>query len=150
MQERLEQEKRRCQRTGRHFSIAVIDLDHFKRINDTLGHAVGDAVLRAFAVEAVAALRTSDVMARWGGEEFLLLLPDVSGLQAQASVVRLLERVRVLPCAPGLPLSFSAGVTEHRQGETVAETVARADRQMYAAKRAGRNTVELAEAGSAP
>jgi diguanylate cyclase (GGDEF)-like protein len=89
-------------------------------------------------------------MARWGGEEFLLLLPDVSGLQAQASVVRLLERVRVLPCAPGLPLSFSAGVTEHRQGETVAETVARADRQMYAAKRAGRNTVELAEAGSAP
>ena len=150
MQERLEQEQRRCQRTGRHFSIAVIDLDHFKRINDTLGHAVGDAVLRAFAVEAVAALRTSDVMARWGGEEFLLLLPDVSGVQAHASVVRLLERVRVLPCAPGLPLSFSAGVTEHRQGETVAETVARADRQMYAAKRAGRNTVELAEAGSAP
>jgi diguanylate cyclase (GGDEF)-like protein len=143
MQERLEQEKSRCQRTGRHFSIAVIDLDHFKRINDTQGHAAGDAVLRAFAAEAVAALRGADLMARWGGEEFLLLLPDTRGAEAQASVMRLLERVRNLPWATGLPLSFSAGVTEHRQGETVPETVARADRQMYEAKRAGRNTVKL-------
>ena len=150
MQERLEQEKSRCKRTGRHFSIAVIDLDHFKRINDTQGHAAGDAVLRAFAAETVAALRGADLMARWGGEEFLLLLPDTRGAQAQVSVMRLLERVRKLPGASGLPLSFSAGVTEHRQGESVPETVARADRQMYAAKQAGRNTVKLQLADKGP
>ena len=143
MQERLEQERSRCQRTGHQFSIAVIDLDHFKRINDTQGHAGGDAVLRAFATETVAALRGADLMARWGGEEFLLLLPDTRGEEAKASVLRLLELVRNLPGAAGLPLTFSAGVTEHRQGETVSETVARADRQMYAAKQAGRNTVKL-------
>jgi diguanylate cyclase (GGDEF)-like protein len=151
MQERLEQEKSRCQRTGRQFSIAVIDLDHFKQINDTLGHAGGDAVLRAFAAETVATLRGADLMARWGGEEFLLLLPDTPGAQAQASVMRLLERVGNLHCAADLPMSFSAGVTEHHQDETVSDTVARADRQMYEAKRAGRNTVklQLAEDGAA-
>jgi diguanylate cyclase (GGDEF)-like protein len=151
MQERLEQEKSRCQRTGRQFSIAVIDLDHFKRINDTLGHAGGDAVLRAFAAETVATLRGADLMARWGGEEFLLLLPDTPGAQAQASVMRLLERVRNLHCVGDLPMSFSAGVTEHHQDETVSDTVARADRQMYEAKRAGRNTIrlQLAEEGAA-
>ena len=143
MQERLEQERSRCQRTGCHFSIAVIDLDHFKRINDTQGHAVGDAVLRAFAAETVAALRDADVMSRWGGEEFLLLLPDTSGEQARASVERLLDRVRRMSLSTGLLLTFSAGVTEHRPGESVADTVARADRQMYAAKEAGRDTVRL-------
>jgi diguanylate cyclase (GGDEF)-like protein len=151
MQERLEQEKSRCQRTGRQFSIAVIDLDHFKRINDSLGHAGGDAVLRAFAAATAATMRGADLMARWGGEEFLLLLPDTPGAQAQAVVMRLLERVRTLPCAADLPMSFSAGVTEHHQDESVSDTVARADRQMYEAKRAGRNTVrlQLAEDGAA-
>lgn len=143
MQERLEQERSRCQRTGCHFSIAVIDLDHFKRINDTQGHAAGDEVLRAFAAETVSTLRAADLLSRWGGEEFLLLLPDTHGDRAQASVTRLLEHVRRLPFPSGLSLSFSAGVTEYRPGETVPETVARADRQMYAAKQAGRDTVRL-------
>jgi diguanylate cyclase (GGDEF)-like protein len=143
MQERLEQERSRCHRTGCHFSIAIIDLDHFKRINDTQGHAAGDDVLRAFAAESVAILRGADLLSRWGGEEFLLLLPDTRGEQAQASVMRLLEHVRRLPFASGLALSFSAGVTEYRPGETVPQTLARADRQMYAAKQAGRDTVRL-------
>lgn len=143
MRERLAQEQGRFQRLGHPFSIAIIDLDHFKWINDAHGHAVGDAVLRAFAAEAASMLRASDLMARWGGEEFLLLLPDTRGPQAQASVVRLLARVRAMPQSVGRPLSFSAGVTEHRPGETVAETVARADREMYVAKRSGRNTVML-------
>jgi diguanylate cyclase (GGDEF)-like protein len=143
MQERLEQERSRCQRTAGHFSIAVIDLDHFKRVNDTQGHAAGDEVLRAFAAETVATLRGADLLSRWGGEEFLLLLPDTTGEQARASVLRLLEHVRSLRFPSGLSLSFSAGVTEYRPGETVPETVARADRQMYAAKQAGRDTVKL-------
>ena len=143
MQERLEQERNRCERTGCHFSIAVIDLDHFKRINDTRGHAAGDDVLRAFAAESVSILRGADLLSRWGGEEFLLLLPDTRGDQAQASVVRLLEHVRRLSFPGGMSLSFSAGVTEYRPGETVPQTLARADRQMYAAKQAGRDTVRL-------
>lgn len=143
MLERLTQEQARFQRQGHPFSIAIIDLDHFKQINDAHGHAVGDAVLQAFAAEATSMLRAGDLMSRWGGEEFLLLLPDTRGGPAQASVMRLLERLRTLPQRSGQPLSFSAGVTEHRAGETVAETVARADREMYLAKRAGRNAVRL-------
>lgn len=141
--ERLTQEGARFERQGRPFSIAIIDMDHFKDINDAHGHAVGDEVLKAFAAEATSMLRAGDVMARWGGEEFLLLLPDTGGPQAQASVTRLLDRVRALPHRSAQPLSFSAGVTEHRAGETVAETVARADREMYVAKRMGRNAVRL-------
>lgn len=141
--ERLAQQQGRFQRLGHRFSVAIIDLDHFKQINDAYGHAVGDAVLQAFAAEATAMLRTGDLMSRWGGEEFLLLLPDTGGEPARASVLRLLERVRALPQHSGRPLSFSAGVTEHRAGETVAETVARADREMYLAKRSGRNAVRL-------
>ena len=143
MQERLAQEHYRFQRQGHPFSIAVIDLDHFKQVNDVQGHAGGDEVLRAFAAEALSTLRTSDLIARWGGEEFLLLLPDTRGPQALASVERLLAGVRSLPHANGPLLSFSAGVTEYRRDETVTDTVARADREMYEAKNSGRNTVRL-------
>lgn len=143
MLERLAEQQSRFKRLGHPFSIVIIDLDHFKRINDAHGHAVGDTVLRAFAAEATSMLRAGDLMARWGGEEFLLLLPDTRGPQAQAGVMRLLAGVRALPQRSDQPLSFSAGVTEHRAGETVAETVARADREMYLAKRSGRNAVRL-------
>lgn len=143
MHKRLVQEQARSGRLNRVFSIAIIDLDHFKWVNDAYGHARGDDVLRAFATEATSVLRTWDLMARWGGEEFLLLMPDTLAPQAHASVTRLLACVRALPHGAGPALSFSAGVTEYRPGESVTETVARADREMYAAKRAGRNMVML-------
>ena len=144
MQDRLTQEHQRFKRIGQPFSIAIIDLDHFKHINDTRGHAGGDEVLQAFSVQALATVRACDLIARWGGEEFLLLMPDTVGAPAQASVLRLLTHVRDgRLCAA--PLSFSAGVTQYREGETVIETVARADRTMYKAKRDGRNKVLLSE-----
>lgn len=150
MQQRLAQERARFQRGGEVFSVAILDLDHFKRINDEQGHAGGDEVLRAFAAAVGGSLRETDCFARWGGEEFLMLLPATSGQQARATVMRLLERVHALKFEPRVMqeqadgrLSFSAGVTEQRRDEPVAETVARADREMYEAKRAGRDAVRL-------
>jgi diguanylate cyclase (GGDEF)-like protein len=143
MQERLAQEQYRFQRQGHPFSVVIIDLDFFKRINDTQGHAFGDQVLQAFAAEAVATLRTSDLIARWGGEEFLVLLPDTRGPQALASIQRLLSRMHTLPHGSGPPLTFSAGVTEYRWNEAAGDAVARADREMYEAKQSGRNRARL-------
>lgn len=143
-QDRLAQEQARAERSGTIFSVALIDLDHFKEINDTLGHAGGDRVLRAFADTVRDLLRGSDMVARWGGEEFLVLMPDSAGGDALATVDRLLQGVRGLRAAEGQPFSFSAGVTQYRRGEGFMEAVARADQQMYAAKHAGRNGVCLA------
>jgi len=143
MQERLIQEQQRVHREGNTFSIAVIDLDHFKQINDAHGHALGDQVLQTFAEEALATLRTTDLIARWGGEEFLVLLPATPGPQAQAGIQRLLRRMHGVPHATSPPLTFSAGVTEYRRNEKVADTIARADGEMYEAKESGRNRVRL-------
>lgn len=143
LQQRLTQEQSRFQRHGDPFSLAIIDLDFFKRINDTQGHAFGDQVLQAFAAEAVATVRASDLMARWGGEEFLVLLPDTRAAQAATIIQRLLTRMPAIPHANGPPLTFSAGVTECHRDETVEDTVARADAAMYEAKASGRNAVRL-------
>lgn len=141
MQELIEREQARFERHRHRFSVALIDLDHFKRINDCHGHAAGDAVLRSFALTAAAGLRGQDVLARWGGEEFLLLMPDTAAEQAMASVQRMLQRVGHLPYMDDEALSFSAGVGEQRTGETAEQLLERADAQMYAAKRAGRGIV---------
>lgn len=145
MQSVLDAELQRSLRSGRPFCVAMIDLDHFKRINDTLGHAAGDAVLRAFADRATATLRTYDVLARWGGEEFLLLMCDTPAAAARLGVERLQERVATLNL-PGLAsvgrVTFSAGLAEHRAEDDVDQTLARADQALYQAKAAGRNRVE--------
>lgn len=141
MQHRLDVELARCERFGHPFSIAVIDLDHFKRINDAHGHAGGDEVLRTFAGAASRTLRATDVLGRWGGEEFLLLMPGTQATAARCSVERVLSKVLALPESEGPAVSFSAGVVEYRPGETIDQVVARADEAMYQAKRAGRGQV---------
>jgi diguanylate cyclase (GGDEF)-like protein len=143
----MEQEHRRCVRSGHTFCLAVIDVDHFKQINDRQGHAAGDEVLRTLAREMQTVRRLSDVLSRWGGEEFVLMLSDSRAPLARGGVERLRERVAQLrfePDLPGLQVTVSAGLAEHHAGESVAQTLARADQALYEAKAQGRNRVVVA------
>jgi diguanylate cyclase (GGDEF)-like protein len=129
--------------------IALIDIDHFKRVNDSHGHAVGDAVLRAFADAARTALRARDVLARWGGEEFLLMLPDTEPAEAMQVLRRVAEQVAaVRVSAPGaeLRVTFSGGVAARVGDEPFTDTITRADRAMYEAKSQGRDRIVQAAA----
>lgn len=144
----LERERQRCVRSGRGFSVAMIDIDHFKAINDHYGHTVGDEVLRTFAHHAPQALRGTDTVSRWGGEEFVLLLPEAALSAARIGVERLRGRVAATPMAhlSAVPIriTVSAGLTEHIAGESVTQTLERADRALYEAKTQGRNRTVVA------
>ena len=144
MNELLAYEKTRHDRKGHTLCLALLDIDWFKRVNDTHGHAAGDQVLRAFAQQAQASIRSTDVLARWGGEEFLLMLPDTEPAAAAMVVERIRAEISALRLPVGdaeLQVSFSAGLTASRSGEPIAAAIDRADRAMYAAKTAGRNRV---------
>lgn len=146
MLEHLATETARQARLKQPLVVALIDLDHFKLINDAHGHAGGDRVLRGFAHRVESELRGADVMARWGGEEFLLMLPDTSIESAQQCLERLRERLRLSPfdeVAPGLQLTFSAGVTGCLGQGDIESAIERADQAMYRAKQAGRNRVAV-------
>ncbi len=141
LEEIVRQEMLRKERYGHPVSLIFIDLDHFKNINDTHGHAVGDDVLRQFCAIARQGMRATDVLGRWGGEEFVIALPN-SGLV----IANLLaERIRTAMMAYTFPqvgdATASFGVAECRTGETWEEWLARADSALYAAKQAGRNRV---------
>ncbi|MES2088394.1 MAG: GGDEF domain-containing protein [Pseudomonadota bacterium] len=148
MQDLLEREYARSQRTGNNYSIALIDLDHFKRVNDTYGHNVGDDVLVSFAKVAQRVLRETDVIARWGGEEFLVLMPDTApALHAQVGLGRLRQALKeemVSKTEPELRINFSAGVAVHVADETMDLALERADQALYRAKADGRDRHVLA------
>lgn len=134
----------RQQRTGETFSFVMFDLDFFKRVNDTHGHGVGDDVLRTFASVATSILRKSDVLARWGGEEFVAICPHSDDPHALVGVERLLKEwsnTEVTPQAPQLRVSFSAGITTYRPNESFDDALGRADQALYAAKAQGRNRI---------
>jgi diguanylate cyclase len=160
----LTRERERALRYGRSFSVCLIDLDHFKQINDTYGHATGDEILRVFAARTVACARRMDwigrpaagdapadapagAFGRYGGEEFLLVLPETP----LAGALRYAERLREHIATPfeigdsSLRVTFSAGVAEYRDEEDVAVTLARADEALYRAKAGGRDRI-MAEA----
>jgi diguanylate cyclase (GGDEF)-like protein len=124
--------------------VALLDLDHFKSVNDTYGHPAGDEVLRRFSAVLREHLRTGDSLGRYGGEEFLLLLPQVTLDDAATVIDRLRRRVEAAPwhdIVPGRGVTLSAGVAAWQPGERVEDLVARADAALYRAKAQGRNRV---------
>jgi diguanylate cyclase (GGDEF)-like protein/PAS domain S-box-containing protein len=136
----LRTEKERMKRAGTPLSVAVLDIDHFKRVNDDFGHATGDEVLRLVAGTLAANARITDTVARWGGEEFLAILP-VPLTGARTFCERARSAVEKLRCPLVDKVTVSVGVAEVALGETPADAIARADEQLYEAKRAGRNRV---------
>jgi len=143
----LGEEIARSQRVGSPCSIALIDLDHFKRINDAYGHPTGDEVLRTFSITTFANIRAIDRFGRYGGEEFLLVLPDTG----EESGGRMLDRLRAIVAeldwgafSPGMQVTISAGVATLRANETSDNFLARADHALYASKARGRNRITSA------
>ncbi len=143
----MESELHRATRAGHSVCVAMIDLDHFKRVNDLYGHRMGDEVLCGFSAVAVGDLRQVDRLARWGGEEFLLLMPHVELAQALVAVDRLRERMAAHPMGEqaALTVTISAGIAQWQPGEGLEHWLERADQALYMAKHAGRNQCQLAE-----
>lgn len=136
---RLEVE--RAARYDRPLVVIMLDIDHFKRVNDEFGHQVGDKVLIAIARNLATSVRNTDVVGRWGGEEFLALCPETTLKDGLVLAERICTMVRADVYASGRPQSVSAGVAEFSAGETVDSLLQRADRALYEAKHAGRDQV---------
>jgi diguanylate cyclase (GGDEF)-like protein len=143
-QQCLEREYARLQRSQRPFSVAIADIDRFKHINDTLGHEQGDEVLKQISKTFTARLRGQDILARWGGEEFMFIFPETD----EASAVKALEQIRQnLSDSPltinnvEMSVSSSFGVCEVNADNTVSYAIKQADKALYNAKDTGRNRV---------
>ena len=146
MLDRMQLEQRRSLRSGSPLLIAQLDIDHFKAVNDTHGHAAGDLVLQSFADTVRRNVRDTDVLARWGGEEFVLLLCDTPAADAVALMERLRQAVQAMqvPVPQGgqpITVTVSIGLARHTPADPLAGTLERADRALYAAKAGGRNRV---------
>lgn len=145
-QERLLFEYERWQRYQQPLTVGVIDIDLFKVVNDSYGHKAGDRVLQLVARELRSRLRTTDFVARYGGEEFVLLLPETTLESAHEVIEQLREHVATLPFHFGgqpVNITFSAGLTAFREGDTEDSVFDRADRALYQAKDAGRNCTAM-------
>jgi diguanylate cyclase (GGDEF)-like protein len=141
-EEAFAREVSRARRGGTPLSLVLFDIDHFKHINDRAGHAVGDRVLRDISDILSGSQRGSDLAMRWGGEEFLVLLPDVGLSGARAFAERVRENVQNMAVGEAGRITVSAGVAELQEDEDAAAALARADAGLYRAKAAGRNRVE--------
>jgi diguanylate cyclase (GGDEF)-like protein len=147
MLERLKAEANRTSRGGKPFSVLMLDLDRFKRINDTHGHEAGDLIIMAVAQTLENNLRNFDFCARWGGEEFLVLLTATTLKTAASVSEKLRQAVAALEVnyeGERIPISFSGGLAVHRGKDNVNDTLRDADRALYVAKSQGRNQVVTA------
>lgn len=146
MLDRMQLEQRRSLRSSSPLLIAQLDIDHFKAVNDTHGHAAGDLVLQSFADTVRRNVRDTDVLARWGGEEFVLLLCDTPAADAVDLMERLRQAVQAMqvPVPQGdepITVTVSIGLARHAPADPLAGTLERADQALYAAKAGGRNRV---------
>jgi diguanylate cyclase len=144
MDEALDKEVSGMHRKEAPLSVALLDIDNFKKLNDTLGHATGDAALAHLASVARDCMRPQDTLARYGGEEFVILLPDTpldKGVEAMTRLQRELTKRFFLAGADKVLITFSAGVAQLAANEKGADAIKRADQAMYLAKRAGKNRV---------
>ncbi len=135
-----------AQRHQTPLSIIMADLDDFKSINDTFGHNEGDQVLQAFAILLMEDSRQEDLIARWGGEEFIMMLPGISAKEAAIFAERLRHRLEEITFPdPDTRLTASFGVSEFQPGDTSTSFIERADQALYEAKRLGKNQVTFLE-----
>jgi diguanylate cyclase len=144
MEEAVHREISKMRRAKSPLSVVMVDIDNFKKLNDTLGHAVGDAALRHLAVVARECLRPMDTVARYGGEEFLMLLPDTPlerGIEAIQRLQKVLAQRPFTNFGQQVDITFSAGVAQCLPTETVEAATKRADEAMYQAKHGGKNRV---------
>jgi two-component system cell cycle response regulator len=141
--ERLEEETAKVARYGRPLSIIMLDIDNFKAVNDTFGHRAGDEVILSVAHAIMACIRKTDVAGRYGGEEFLVLLPETDLASAKVVAEKIRSTVAQLSFEiKDLAITISAGVAEAQQGESYEAFINRADANLYRAKRSGKNRVE--------
>jgi len=144
LEEALEREISTVRRKESSLSVALLDIDNFKRLNDTLGHAVGDDALTHLASVARECMRPQDTLARFGGEEFVVLLPDTvleKGIEAMTRLQRELTKRIFMSGSEKVLITFSAGVAQLANQESGVDAIKRADKAMYLAKRAGKNRV---------
>jgi diguanylate cyclase (GGDEF)-like protein/PAS domain S-box-containing protein len=141
----LEQQLRDLVKHEVPFALAVADLDNFKQLNDRHGHEAGDRALRVFAQTAEHALRDDDLIARWGGEEFMIALPGLDARASVAVIERIRENLAQVHTGGHPPFTASFGITDSTSGETLEELLRLADVGLYSSKRAGRNGVTIGE-----
>ena len=145
--ERLKKETERFIRYQRPFSIAMLDVDHFKSINDQYGHELGDSALTEIARVLDAEIREQDLCGRWGGEEFLILMPETRADAATQVLERVrgaIQRLAIRAQTDSVSITISAGIAEHQPGESYSETINQADHALLVAKRGGRNQLSTA------
>lgn len=144
----IEVEISRARRSGLPVSLILLDIDHFKQVNDVHGHLTGDAVLREIVGRIRERIRDSDVLFRWGGDEFVVLATSVGYLGGAALAKGLCQIITDRPFAKVGPITVSLGVTEYMRGENAEKWFRRTDDALYAAKAAGRNRMHIDQRGS--
>lgn len=141
-EETLHKEISRAKRYSRPMGLVMVDVDYFKEVNDRYGHQSGDAVLRELALVLQKNLRDSDIVSRWGGEEFVVILPNTTQEQAAVIAEKLRAAIEESRFEKGIALTCSFGVTAYREEDTVDSLFARIDRALYRAKEFERNNVQ--------
>jgi diguanylate cyclase len=144
LDEAIDRELSTVRRKETPLCMALLDIDNFKKLNDAMGHATGDSALNHLATVARESMRPQDTLARFGGEEFVILLPDTPldrGIEAMTRLQRELTKRFFLAGNEKILITFSAGVAQLAEGESGMDAIRRADQAMYVAKRAGKNRV---------